>query len=65
LQKKLADDVAKFNDYQLNRWKNVQEKLDSVYVIIKNFIYISVRNEIKGGLNLNLNKIACSKRNRA
>ncbi len=38
LQKKLADDVAKFNDYQLNRWKNVQEKLDSVYVIIKNFI---------------------------
>jgi len=33
LQRRLADENAKFNEHQANKWKNVQERLDSVYVI--------------------------------
>jgi hypothetical protein len=32
LQRRLAEENAKFNEYQTNKWKNVQERLDSVYV---------------------------------
>ena len=32
LKKKLADDVAKFNNFQSKRWQDLQEKLDSVHV---------------------------------
>jgi hypothetical protein len=31
---KFEEDMTKFNNYQANRWKNLQEKLDSVHVII-------------------------------
>ena len=32
LQKKITDEATKFNNYQMERWKMVQEKLDSVHV---------------------------------
>ncbi len=32
MKKKLADDVARFTSFQLKRWQDVQEKLDSVHV---------------------------------
>ena len=32
MQKKFNQDIEKFNSYQANRWKNLQEKLDSVHV---------------------------------
>ena len=32
LQAKLADDIAKFKAYQANRWRIINEKLDSVHV---------------------------------
>ena len=35
IQKKFTDDISKFNNYQANRWKNLQEKLDSVHVSSK------------------------------
>ena len=42
LKAKLAEDIAKFNAYQANRWKSVHEKLDSVYVRIDKLFIINI-----------------------
>ncbi len=45
LQRRLAEENAQFNAYQANKWKNVQERLDSVYVssISKNMRQINFK----------------------
>lgn len=34
LEKKLREDKEKFDQFKLDRWRAVQEKLDSVYVVL-------------------------------